>query len=57
MKKEIDIWTITDECYWYNRDEIKRKNHWIVIKNKKGKKKQLRAGSQIIIFKEKQLLK
>ena len=50
MKKE-EIWTITEECYWYNRGEEKRQNHWIVVKNKKGKKKQLRAGSKIIIIK------
>lgn len=53
MKTEIDIWTITNKCYWYNHGEEKRNNHWIVVKNKKGKRKQLKAGSKIIILKEK----
>ena len=50
-KEEATIWTITDDCYWYNHGEEKRKNHWIVVKNKRGRRKRLRAGSKIIIIK------
>lgn len=53
MKKELDIWTITDECYWFNHGEKKRNNHWVVVKNKKGRRKRLRSRSKIIIYKEK----
>lgn len=53
MKRELDIWTITSECFWYNHGEAKRNNHWIVVKNQKGKRKRLRSGSKIIILKEK----
>lgn len=48
-----ETWIITDECYWYKHTAKQRSNHWILLKNKKtGKKKQLRAGSEIIILKE-----
>ena len=49
-----NVWLITDYCYWHGHTGKQRKEHWIVVKNKKTRKeKRLKNGSEIIIVKSK----